>query len=180
MDAIKAIEKRKSIRSYVSKPVETDKINTLARAANSAPKSGGFHISVVTNTSILLDIDEKALEAMKNSGNDFLMQRADTPGYRPIYGAPALFVISAEKGPYAQATASCSATAVTIAATALGLGSCYMISPILALTADSGLPAKIGVPEGYTPVCAVALGYTESEEAFATPHEVSDNINYCE
>ncbi|MDR1159257.1 MAG: nitroreductase family protein [Syntrophomonadaceae bacterium] len=180
MDAIKAIEKRKSIRSYVSKQVEADKINILARAANSAPKAGGFHISVITNTRVLIDIDEKALTAMKNSGNDFLTQRANTPGYRPLYGASALFVISAEKGPYAQATASCSATAVTIAATALNLGSCYMVSPILALTADSGLSAKIGVPEGYTPICAVALGYTESEDAFSTPREAADNINYCE
>lgn len=178
MDAIKAIETRKSTRSYVGTPIEQEKVKVLAMAANSAPKSGSFHVTIITNSDTLTDINDKALEAMKNSGNDFLMQRAALPGYQPMYGAPLLMILSGPDTGSA-ASASCSATAITIAATALGLGSCYVVTPTLPLKADPGLATRAGIPQGNIPLCGVLAGYAQGDAFASSNHCVTDNITYC-
>jgi nitroreductase len=75
MDALQAIEARKSKRNYLNIPVEIEKVEILTRAGNGAPKAGNFHISVITNAGMLNEIDKKALESMKQS--DFLKLRAN-------------------------------------------------------------------------------------------------------
>ncbi|MGE4353771.1 MAG: hypothetical protein AB7D36_06775 [Oscillospiraceae bacterium] len=55
--------------------MEADKIEQLIIAANNAPQAGPLHISVVENQGILKSINDAALTAMKNSGNDFMVSR---------------------------------------------------------------------------------------------------------
>ncbi|MDL2321629.1 nitroreductase family protein [Desulfosarcina sp. OttesenSCG-928-B08] len=84
-----------------------------------------------------------------------------------------------EQNPYSMANVSNAATTVTLAATDLGLGSCYVVTPTLALGKEPELAKKIGVPGGMKPMCCVLVGYPESD-AFATPRKKSDsNVNYC-
>lgn len=180
MDALKAIEKRKSVRSYQNKGIEQGDLDVLLKVANSAPKAGEFQISVVLNPAVLQEVNAKALDCMKNSDNAFLMERAALPGYQPMYGAPAMLVFSAsEKNPYSMANVSNAATSVTIAATALGLGSCYVVTPTLAFKADAGLAEKTGIPANMRAMCCVLLGYQQDDQ-FATPkQQEANNINYC-
>lgn len=178
MDALQAIESRKSVRNYLPSGVEEEKISALVNSANSAPKAGPFHITVVTNTEMLQMINDISHDRMRHSGSAFLMERASLPGYRPMYEAPLLMVFSAsEDNPYSQANVSNAATTAVIAATALGLGSCYVVTPTLALNTDAGVSAKIGIPAGYKAMCCVLAGYA-GEEAFATTKDPADNINY--
>jgi nitroreductase len=146
-------------------------------AGRSAPKAGAFHISVITNADTLKTIDEKTLNIMKNSGG-FLKERASLEGYRPLYGAPALFLISSLDVPYKETNAACAATNITIAATALGLGSCYVISATLAFKDDPTLQKQTGIPESYSPVCGVLVGYAGGEK-FPNPrvHEITISRN---
>lgn len=179
MNTLEAIGARKSTRKYFQKPVEAEKIEKLVTAANNAPKAGAFHISVVENGDVLQSINDLALQAMKNSGNDFLVSRASLDGYQPLYGAPVLFLFSTPKGSsYSEANASCAATSLTIAATELELGSCYVIAPLLGVGADPELGKRIGIPDGYAPVCGVLIGYADGN-AFATPKSKTNNVNYC-
>ena len=179
MNTLEAIGARKSTRSYHQKPVEADKIEQLIAAANNAPKAGAFHISVVENQDILKSVNDLALTAMKNSGNDFMVSRASLDGYQPLYGAPVLFLFSTPEGaPYSEANASCAATSLTIAATELELGSCYVVAPLLGIGAAPELGKQIGIPEGFVPVCGVIAGYANGN-AFGTPKTKADNVNYC-
>lgn len=178
MDAIKAIETRSSARSYAAQPLTQAQLDTLVKAAQSAPKAGNFHISVVTNAGLLAQIDAKALEAMQNSGNDFLMGRAALPGYRPLYNAPVLFLFSAPpQEPYGAANCAGAATAAAIAATALELGSCYVVTPTLALAADAELGQKAQIPAGYKAMCGLLAGYKEGEK-FTTEKQPLNNVSY--
>lgn len=178
MDALEAIAQRKSTRSYLTRTVEADKVDALVAAANNAPKASAIMITVIENADVLGEIDEAALTAMRNSGNDFLMSRAAMQGYRPVYGAPLMLILSApENVKFGLADVSCAAANVTIAATALGLGSCYAVTPVMGIGA-SGLTGKIGIPEGHEPLCAVLLGYADGD-AFSRPRELVDNVNYC-
>lgn len=179
MNTLEAIGARKSTRSYHQKPVESDKIEQLIAAANNAPKAGVFHISVVENQDILKSVNDLALTAMKNSGNDFMVSRASLDGYQPLYGAPVLFLFSTPQGaPYGEANASCAATSLTIAATELELGSCYVVAPLLGIGAAPELGKQIGIPAGFAPVCGVIVGYSNGN-AFGTPKAKTDNVNYC-
>ncbi|GBF34709.1 nitroreductase [Desulfocucumis palustris] len=179
MNALEAIKARKSTRRYKPNAVEAEKIEQLISAANNAPKAGTFHISVVENQAVLKSLNDAALTSMKNSGNDFLMSRAALDGYQPLYGAPVLFLLSAPEGaPYNQANVSCAAANMTVAATALGLGSCYVIAPLLGLQAKPELVGKIGIPQGFVPVCGVLTGYSDGN-AFETAKSTGNNVNYC-
>lgn len=177
MDTLKALEARKSVRGYQDRLVERDKLERVAAAANQAPNAGPFQVTVIRDKDYLKQINDNTLAAMKSSGNDFLMSRANLPGYQPLYGTPALALISTPAGPYSQMNAACTATAMTLAAVALGLGSCYVVSPTLALDGKNELSAKLGLPEGFSPACGVLLGYA-GEEAYPTHRKAAENINY--
>lgn len=179
MDTLKAVADRKSVRSYQTKAVEDSKIETLIGAANSAPFAGPFHISVLLNKDLLTELNHKTLTAMKNSGVEFLKSRAELPGYEPIYGAPLMFVFSApEDNPYGGANCSNAATTAALVATDLGLGSCYVVTPTLALAKDPDMCRKIGLPDGFKAICCLLLGYTDDKDKFSTPRPKAENVNY--
>lgn len=179
METLEAIAKRKSIRSYKPEQIADSELAKIIKAGKSAPQAGPFQITVIQNAELLTKITETALNAMKNSGDDFLMGRAALPGYSPVYGAPTLVVLSAPpKHPYSLANTSTAAANITIAATALELGSCYMVTPGLAFNADPGLGQQVGLPEGYSVMCCVALGYTDDGNAFSSKSPEVDNVNY--
>lgn len=177
MDTMQALQSRTSCRSYAGQAVEVEKIEKIVEAGNHAPNAGAFRITVIQDAEYLRQIDTAALDAMKNSGNDFLMERASLPGYKPLYGAPVLVLLSARPGGYSQANVACSATVMTIAATELGLGSCYVVTPTLALDGRNALSQKLGLSEDETPLCGVLLGYA-GDGAPPAPRKAPAQINF--
>ncbi|WP_010263801.1 nitroreductase family protein [Treponema primitia] len=178
MDALKAIETRKSVRGYTEKKVEQDKLETLAKAGTRAPKFGNFHISVITSPELLKEIDEKALANMRAMGG-FAKQRADLEGYHALYGAPALFLISGPESPYSGVNAACAAANITVAATALDLASCYVGSAAVAFKDNPPLAKKAGLPEGFSPLCGVLVGYA-GEDKFSQAPAFSVTVGYIQ
>jgi nitroreductase len=155
-----------------------EKLKIVVKAGSNAPKAGDFHISVISNADLLNEIDEKGWQAMKKS--DFLKLRAELPGYRPLYGASALLLISSPNVPYKEVNAACAAATITIAATALGLGSCYVGSTTRgAFTDDTVLQKQAGIPDGYVPMCGVLIGYGAEEDKYPAPFSPSVSISYC-
>lgn len=161
MDTIEALKLRKSIRSYLPGQVEKQKLDTLIEAGKSAPKAGQLHVSVIENSEILKYMNDLSLKIMKEQGNEFLQKRAALPGYEPFYGAPCLILLAAQADFLGMATASCAAMNIIVAATSLGLGSCYVISPTLALNSDAKLSERLGIPNGLTGLCGVLVGYAD-------------------
>jgi nitroreductase len=172
---------RKSVRGYFPTPLEKEKLQQIAEATFEAPNFGPVFVSVVTNGDLIKEIDDKALAGMKASGNDFLVSRAAIPGYRPLYGAPAVVIISGPKGvPYSDVNAAAAATSAAYAATALGLGSCYAITPTLALNADADLAARAGVTEGNTSFVGLLVGYEGPEAVPAPARPKAVSISFVE
>ena len=48
---------------------------------------------------------------------------------------------------------------MSLAATDLGLGSVYLYGFLVAFSAEPELLKELGLPEGFSPVSAIALGY---------------------
>ncbi len=82
MNVSEAIAKRKSVRAYEDKPVPADVLKRIVEAGQGAPNAGPFQISVIQNTGLRQRINDRALDAMVHSGNEFAQQRASLPGYQ--------------------------------------------------------------------------------------------------
>jgi nitroreductase len=180
MEALQAIFKRRSVRSYKKDPVPERLLQEILNAGSCAPVAGTFQISVITNPDLLLEINDTAKKCMLSSDVPFMVKRASLPGYEPLYGAPVLIVLSSpENSPNAAANTSCAAENMLIAATSLGLGSCYLGSPRLAFSSENGktLVKKAGIPEGYAFNCGVIVGYQDGE-AFKTEGREKVKIEY--
>ena len=182
MNVQQAIETRRSIRTYEARDVEREKVEAVLRAGNQAPIFGQFHMSVFTGPEQIRAVDGAAVEGMRHSGVPFLENLAAQEGFHPLYGAAALVVLSApggndEKG-FNMANVSCAAENMMLAATELGLGSCFLMGPMIAF-ANPEVRARLGLPEGYEPLIGVALGYAAGERP-AAPERERDNITWCQ
>ncbi len=165
-----AIAKRKSVRAYENKPIPVDVLKKIVEAGQWAPNAGPFQISVIQNPGLRQKINDRTLDFMIHSGNDFAKQRASLPGYQPIYGAPVLILLSAPMdAPFSTANTALAAENMLLEATELGLGSCYLISPTRVLNGESNqdLAREAGVPKGYAVQCAVIVGYAAAENKFS-------------
>jgi FMN reductase [NAD(P)H] len=184
MDVFEAIQKRKSIRAYLDRPVPADELEKIIEAGRWAPNAGPFHLSVIRNADLRQRINDRTLNAMVNSGIDFLLQRASLPGYQPLYGAPVLILISAPgNAPYSAMNAALAAENMLLEATGLSLGSCYLVSPTLAMNSESSrdLAGEAGIPDGYELKCAVIVGYAAAENRFAVGERtIKGSVSYIE
>lgn len=163
MDTIEAIMSRRSVRSYKKDQISDKDLETILEAGKCGPGSGAYHMSVIQKPELIKKINDTTKAAMLG-GNDFMKQRASLPGYEPIYGATTLIMLSAGD-PNGVANTSCSAENMLIAATALGLGSCYLMSPRGAFAGEgaAALMTECGIPEGNSFICAVIVGYKEGD-----------------
>ncbi|MDR2355786.1 MAG: nitroreductase family protein [Clostridiales Family XIII bacterium] len=177
METLKAIENRKSARDYTEQPIEREKLEKILWAGNRAPLGGAFHMTVIRDKALLGEIDEATLSAMKNSDNEFARGRAALPGYRPLYHAPVLIVLSAEDPARGMSSVCNAVTAMSFAATDLGLGSCFVGSPIQVLGAGGAFFARLGLPAGCKPLVGMLLGYAGADK-FGRPRPAADNVNY--
>jgi FMN reductase [NAD(P)H] len=184
MNISEAIAKRKSVRAYLDKPVFADDLEKIVEAGRWAPNAGPFQISVVRNTGLRQRINDRTLDAMIHSGNEFLQQRASLPGYQPIYGAPVLILLSGPAdAPHSPRNTSLAAENMLLEATGLGLGSCYLVSPTLALNGQKNrdLAREAGIPDGYTVQCAVIVGYAAAENRFSVGERTRKGaVNYID
>jgi nitroreductase len=184
MNISEAIRKRKSIRAYLDKPVAAEDLAKIVEAGQWAPNAGPFQISVVRNAGLRQRINDRTFDAMVHSNNDFLKQRASLPGYQPIYGAPVLILLSAPaNAPYSAVNTALAAENMLLEATGLGLGSCHLITPALALNGENNrdLAREVGLPDGYTAQCAVIVGYAAAENKFtATERTKKGSVNYVD
>lgn len=174
METLEAINKRKSIRAYKDEQITKEELDTIIGVANKAPNAGPFQVSVIQNKEFLSEINDKTKEFMLNS-EGFMRQRASIPGYEPLYGAPTLIVISAPEDPFSQINVSASATTMILAATDLGLATCYVVSPIAILTQ---LKDKLNLPEDFIPVSGILVGYEAPCDIPSPEREIPDNINF--
>jgi FMN reductase [NAD(P)H] len=182
MDISKAILARKSVRAYLDKPVPSDHLEKVIEAGRWAPNAGPFQISVIRDVALRQKINDRALHAMVHSGNEFLKQRASLPGYQPLYGAPVLILLSGPTdAPYSSFNAALAAENMLLEATGLGLGSCYLVSPTLALNGKDNrdLAQEAGIPDSYALHCAVIVGYPAAENKFTVGERARrGSVNY--
>ncbi len=162
---------RKSIRTYTGQNVTDAELGEILNAAYVAPISMGsyesYHISVITNKELLDLIDIAGAKIF------------DKPGFKPLYNAPTLIVVSAKltNGPLDNSIYSSSAILVhnmILSAVDLGIGSCHIWGAVMGINADSDLTSKLNLPEGFSPICGMTIG--QSEELYTQKEVVNNKI----
>lgn len=133
----------------------------ILHAANASPvgqaKYETVHLTVVKNKDILAELEQNTSNIFKVENRSFL------------YGAPELIIVSTTATDnVGYSNAAIIAHDMSLAAVDEGVGVCHIWGCMIALAANQELIAKLGIPEGFTPACAVAIGktneaYTERE-----------------
>lgn len=156
---------RKTIRSFTGEAVSDDTMKKILHAANASPigqaKYDTIHLTVVKNPNLLAELEQNASSAYKLENQSFL------------YGAPELIIVStAATNNVGYSNAAIVAHDMSLAAIDENVGVCHIWGCIMPLSENKELIAKLGIPDGFTPACAVAIGKTEERY---TEREIPEN-----
>ena len=135
MNVLQAIRHRRAVRDYTAEPVSAGMIHQLIASASWAPSAMNeqpCHFTVITDQDLLNEISARAkawllknIAAMPRSAlfKDLLKDEE----FHLLYHAPALIVISAPaQGQWVVEDCALAAQNMMLAATDLGLGSCWI------------------------------------------------------
>lgn len=183
MNTLDAIHARKTVRSYKNQLVEKEKLESVVCAGNQAAIAGKLEFVVITNREVLNAIQKSAKEFFLNSGVEKLVNLASNPNYEVLHNAPAgiAVIIDVTNDPHAMKmnaeNTGCAVQNMLIAATELGLGSCFAESASVAFIGPE-LKKAIGISEDKTVSAIVTLGYSENTTPAVKRNTA--NISWCE
>jgi nitroreductase len=158
MDVIEAIHGRRSVRSYEPRLVPRDLIESvILDAAQAPPPFRGmvpWTFTVIEGAERISALGERAMNYARENrpagpGWDWI----ERPGFKVFWDAPAVVVISGPVGDCNRAGQN-----FMLSAHARGLGSCWVGSPMLWLSAPE-VRAELKIPDGLPPVAVLCLGY---------------------
>lgn len=166
-ETIKSILTRRSNRSFKDTAIEKDKLELILKCALFSPTARGiqpWHFTVVTGRKMLDKISAINKKEALCGNNPNAKMSAMTEDYDNFRGAPTAIIASGMcEQKYAEVDCANAVTNMSVAAHSLGLGSCYIASFRPAFSTEQGeeLKKELGIPEGYTPYFALALGYIQ-------------------
>ncbi len=173
MDVIDTIHARRAVRDYKPEPVPPDLLRAVTTAASWAPSAMNqqpWRFTVVTDRGRLEEIADKAKHwaAARLAGQTeapHLAEMLSNPSFHIFYNAPALVVISApSKDAFCIADCALAAQNLMLAASRLGLGSCWTGMAEAWLNSEAGHKA-LHLPAGEQVVAPIILGFPQSVPA---------------
>ncbi|AFM39475.1 nitroreductase [Desulfosporosinus acidiphilus SJ4] len=169
---IETIMKRKGSMSYTAEQIKESDMTAIISSGIAGPTGRNFqnrHFTVVQNAELLRQI------------NDGIRTLMSAPvEYNPLYGAPTLIITSAPiDSPFAEQDCAAAVENMALAATALGLGSRYLLSPTRFIESEAGKTVKqaLAIPEGYRSVACLIAGY-DADPSQAPVTRNMDVVNY--
>lgn len=161
MDTLKAIWTRKSTRSYKPKQIPEDVLQTILKAGCAAPAAmaryDAMHITVVQKQELLDRINQITAEAIFKASGEW--ENTD-------FGAKTLLLVSStpiHRVGTDHANVGIVVENMVLAATDLGVDSLILGAAPCAVAQDTELMKALKIPEGYTPLLGVFLGYGAEE-----------------
>lgn len=171
--ALQNIYARRSVRNYKPDPVPDEVLLELIKAGIYAPTARNqqaWRFAVVTNRADIDRYSERAKELWRKNlalkaaailgiaGLSRLVKMMSSPAIHLFHHAPALVFIFAPKGRFVAEGCACAAENMMLAATSLGLGSCW-IGFAMPLGSDKKTLRELNVPSGYKMMAALVFGY---------------------
>ena len=183
---------RHSVRKYTDKQISRSDLELILEAGNYAPNAGGGQRSMIVavrNAELTAKIGRMNLAKFDRSrliGSYVSKEQPsviDDPTMKNgFYGAPTVAAIFCQNGfAFRAADAFCMAENMLLQATELGISSCIISRGEETFLSDEGqaLLKEWGVPENYSAVCFVILGYIDGEQPQTKPRK-PDRIKIVE
>ena len=175
METIEAIKRRKTTRAFSDKLLEQSKLDIILKAGCLAPVGMSaydkLHLTVVRNSELMNEIDKISRAQYPN------------PDVSPLFGATTLIILSASprKLPNIELSdAGCVLENMILMATDLKVDNVYLWGCTVAISQDVGLSVKMGIPEGFSAVGCLALGYAVHPKERVRELEMSISMNMIE
>ena len=169
MEVLKTISNRRSHRAYKCAQLPEEVLAAILKAGLEAPSARNrqpWHFSVVQNDELVQEVHD---EAVKNMSAATGSPRFKDPEFQMFYHALTVIFIFADKDFYwSHVDCGIAVENMVLAAESLGIGSVILGLPLPAFQGDKAdeLRSRLGCPEGYDFVVALALGYaTDDKEA---------------
>lgn len=183
MDIIKS---RHSIRKYTDRQISRSDLELILEAGNYAPNAGGGQRSMmvgVLNKELTAKIGVMNL-AKFNRGNLIGSHVSkeqpsvidDSAIKNGFYNAPAVVAIFGQNNfMFREADAYCCAENMVLQATELGISSCIVSRGAETFASDEGkaILKEWEIPENYSAVCFVILGYIDGEQPQTKPRKAN-------
>lgn len=168
---INAIMERRSIRKYLDKPVEHEKLEIVVRCGINAPSGMNrqpWIVRVVENQQLINDVTE----VYKKENAE---QVKHDPTFKNMFrNAPNLICVCTPKNG-GDLDAGLLGENMMLAAQSLGLGTCCLGGPVRFLNSNPNAKFfldKLDIPEGYQLNYILAIGYPD-ESPVAKPRDAS-------
>ena len=168
-NTLDVIKERRSIRKFRKEQIAEAELQTIIESGLYAPSAHNkqtWNFTVIQNQDTLNELNTIAKDVAKQSDNDFLRKMANNEKFNAFYGAPTVILVSG-KDDEKSSVVDCSAATqnMLLAAESINIGSCWVEFVGLAFIGEQSqdLKTKLNIPEGYTPLHCVLLGYKDME-----------------
>lgn len=177
---IETIKNRRSIRRYLPDPLKQEELDAILEAGLYAPSAHNdqpWHFTVIRDKELLDRISRVSKELMLKSELDWMREMGAKEQLHIFYHAPAVVVVSMRKDALSPLV-DCSAAIqnMLLAAESLDIGSCWIGLAKFWFSVPEEVKA-LGLPAGYEPCYAVALGRKGHRPSRALPRR-KDAVNY--
>ncbi|MGO8693084.1 MAG: nitroreductase family protein [Rectinemataceae bacterium] len=162
---IEIIKSRRSLRSFKSDPVPKDLVQTILDAAIWAPSgmnAQAWRFTALVRRTLIDRLNALIRESLRSSSIERLRQQAARPDADFFYGAPVVIIASGESdSPTVAPDCAAGLENMLLAATSLGLGSCWVHAPtrLAASPETAALRAELGIPASHGIFGSMAVGY---------------------
>lgn len=181
---IELIKARHSIRKYTDRQISRQDLELILEAGNYAPNAGGGQRSMmvgIRNKELTTKIGIMNLEKFDRSkllGSYVSKEQPSTIDDPTIqngfYGAPCVVAIFGQNDfTFRVADAFCCAENMVLQATELGISSCIISRGEETFVSPAGkeLLKEWEIPENYSAICFVILGYIDGEQPHTKPRK---------
>ena len=161
---------RRSVRKYLDKPVEHDKLALIARCGINAPSGMNrqpWVVRVVEDQRLIADVTEVYRQANAE-------QVKRDPGFKNMFrNAPNIICVCTPTDGSGQLDAGLLGENMMLAAQAMGLGTCCLGGPVRFITGNPQAKFfldRLDIPQGYQLCYILAVGYPD-EQPEAKPRD---------
>jgi len=162
-ETIKSIMGRNSCRGFSDESLTDAQVKALVEAALAAPSARNlqpWHLTVVTDKSLIEELDKEGVAVIKADENQEYYKLIMKRGGKMFYNAPCCMIISANDSAWSQLDSGIMCQNIAIAAQSMGLGSCIVGMMALPLGGEKGdeFKKRLDFPDGYKFTIGILVG----------------------
>lgn len=175
MELKDAILQRRSIRAYLDRRVEREKLDAVLEAGKYAPSAmnnQARQFLVIENAAALKSINDAVYSAVDEATRQRICGRSENGEFNFFYGAPVLIAVCCDENEMRPVEdCACALQNMFLAAYGEGLGSCWInqLTDLSATQPLKGVLERLGMKSGYRVYGCCALGYAATEGRLSRP-----------